>query len=69
MLVKHPGAKDVNDRNLIKKWMNQPTFLISGLAQPQVNTRMQLRAYFMIFGGGILAVFCLGLLLLRFGQF
>jgi hypothetical protein len=65
----NPGAKDGNDRNLIKKGMNQPTFLISGLAQPQVNTMLQLRAYFMIFGGGMLAVFCLGLLLLRFGQF
>jgi hypothetical protein len=66
----NPAAKDANDRNLIKKGTNEPTFLISGLAQPQqVNTMLQLRAYFMIFGGGMLAVFCLGILLLRFGQF
>jgi hypothetical protein len=65
----NPEAKDANDRNLIKKGINEPTFLISGLAQPQVNTMLQLRAYFMIFGGGMLAVFCLGILLLQFGQF
>jgi hypothetical protein len=66
----NPAAMDANDRNLIKKGTNQPTFLISGLAQPQqVNTMLQLRAYFMIFGGGMLAVFCLGILLLQFGQF
>jgi hypothetical protein len=26
-------------------------------------------SYFLIFGGGMLAVFCLGMLLLQFGQF
>jgi hypothetical protein len=43
--------------------------VISALAQPQVNTVLQMRAYFMIFGGGMLAVFCLAFLLLRLGQF
>jgi hypothetical protein len=65
----NPAAKDANDRNLIKKGIHERTYLISGLARPQVNTMMQMRAQLMIFGGGMLAVFCLGLLLLRLGQF
>jgi hypothetical protein len=65
----NPAAKDANDRNLIKKGIHEPTYLISGLARPQVNTMMQMRAQVMIFGGGMLAVFCLGLVLLRLGQF
>lgn len=65
----NPAPKDANDRNLIKKGMHEPTYLISGLARPQVNAMMQVRAQLMIFGGGMLAVFCLGILLLRFGQF
>ncbi len=67
--AENPIAKDANDRNLIRKGTNEPTFLISALAQPQVNVVLQMRAYFMIFGGGMLAVFCLAFLLLRFGQF
>jgi hypothetical protein len=65
----NPEAKDVNDRNLIRKGGNEPTFLISGLAQPDVNVMLRLRTQFMIFGGGMLAVFCLGLLLARLGLF
>ena len=67
--AENPVAKDANDRNLIRKGTSEPTFLISALAQPQVNTMLQMRVYFMIFGGGMLAVFCLAFLLLRFGQF
>jgi hypothetical protein len=65
----NPEAKDVNDRNLIRKAPKEPTYLISGLAQPDVNVMLQMRAQLMIVGGGMLAVFCLGLLLLRFGLF
>jgi hypothetical protein len=67
--TENPVPKDANDRNLIRKGTKEPTFLISALAQPQVNTMLQMRAYFMIFGGGMLAVFCLAFLLLRLGQF
>ena len=59
----------MNDRKLIRKGTNEPTYLISGLARPDVNTMLQMRAQLMIFGGGMLAVFCLALLLLRFGLF
>ena len=67
--AENPEAKDVNDRNLIRKGANEPTYLISGLAQSDVNTMLRMRAQLMIFGGGALAVFCLGLLLARFGLF
>jgi len=56
----NPEAKDVNDRNLIRKGANEPTYLISGLARPDVNVMLQMRAQLMIFGGAMLAVFCLG---------
>jgi hypothetical protein len=65
----NPEAKDVNDRHLIQKGSNEPTFLISGLAGPDVNIMLQMRAQLIIFGGAMLAVFCLGLLLLQFGLF
>jgi len=57
----------VNDRNLIRKGKNEPTFLISCLSGGQVNTLMQRGSMLMVYGGAIVAVFCLGLLLLRFG--
>jgi hypothetical protein len=67
--AENPEAHDVNDRNLIGKGPSEPTFLISSLASPDVNAMLQMRAQLMIVGGGMLSVFCLGLLLLRFGRF
>jgi hypothetical protein len=60
-------AKDVNDRNLIRKGKNEPTFLISCLPGTQVNTLVQRGSMLFVYGGAIVAVFCLSLLLLRFG--
>jgi len=65
--AENPEAKDASDHNLIRKGSNEPTYLISGLAQSDVNTVLRLRAQLMVFGGGALAVFCLGLLLAHFG--
>jgi hypothetical protein len=62
-------AKDANDRNLIRKPKNESIFLISALGRNQVDAMLQKRSQFMIFGGGMLAVFCLAMLLLRLGQF
>jgi len=67
--AENPEAEDLNDRNLIRKGANEPTYLISRMARAEVNTMLELRSTIMIFGGGMVAVFCLGLLLLRFGQF
>ncbi|HLY62920.1 MAG TPA: hypothetical protein VKV95_19415 [Terriglobia bacterium] len=65
--AENPGARDLNDRNLIRKGTNELTYLISGLSRSDVNTMMSVRAQLMIFGGGILATVCLTLLFLRFG--
>jgi hypothetical protein len=67
--AENPLAKDVSQRSVIRKGTNEPTFLISGLTRQDVDTVQKIRSNFMILGGGMLAVFCLGILLLRFGQF
>jgi hypothetical protein len=67
--VENPEPKDVNDGNMIRRGKNEPAFLISGLARPDVDAMQKIRAQFMIFGGAMLAVFSLSLLLLQFGQF
>jgi hypothetical protein len=65
----NPEPKDVNDHKLIRKGPHEPTYLISSLARADVNVMLQMRWQLLMFGGGMLAVFCLGLLLLRFGPF
>jgi hypothetical protein len=65
----NPIANSADERNVIRKGTNEPTFLISALARSGVDAMQKFRSYFLIFGGGMLAVFCLGILLLRFGQF
>ena len=52
-------------------WENEARWerFISGLARPDVNLMLQMRAQLRIVGGGMLAVFSLGLLLLRRGLF
>jgi hypothetical protein len=60
-------ARDDSDRNLIRRGVTERTFLISAMRRADVNTMMQMRSQLLIFGGGMVAVFCLGLLLLRFG--
>ena len=67
--AENPLATDANERSVIRRGTNEPTYLISGLAHAEVDTMQKIRSYLMIFGGGMLAVFCLGILLLRLGQF
>ena len=54
----NPEGKDVRNRSLIRNRANKPTFLISG-ASPARRHSVRMRAYFVIFGGVMLAVFCL----------
>ena len=66
--VENPAAKDLNDRNLIRKGKDESTYFISSQGREQIDTGMQTgTAMLMIYGGAIVGVFCLGLLLLRFG--
>jgi hypothetical protein len=63
----NPGAKDSSDRNMIHKGQNERTYVISGQARSDSDVMLQRGSQWMIYGGGMVAVFCLGLLLLRFG--
>ncbi len=57
-------AKDEHDRNLIKKGMNEPEFVISDKEPGQVEKSLDLLAVAYIFGGAILAVDSAALMLL-----
>jgi len=65
--AENPAAKDLNDRNLIRKGKDEPTYFISSQGCEKINAGMQRGSMLMIYGGAIVGVFCLGLLLLRFG--
>ena len=67
--VENPTPQDEHDRNLIMKGQNEPTYLISWRAEKAIEATLRNRAVLYIFGGGALAVACLGILLLRFGLF
>lgn len=67
--AENPLAGESDERSVIRRGTNEPTFLVSGLARKDVDAIQKMQSYLMIFGGGMLAVFCLGILLLRFGQF
>ncbi|HEV2493152.1 MAG TPA: hypothetical protein VG204_08795 [Terriglobia bacterium] len=64
--VQNPLAKDPGDRNLIKKGINDPTFMISDKPSQQVEQRLDLRAIAYIFGGAFLMVLSVGLALLMY---
>jgi hypothetical protein len=66
--TENPLSKDDRDRNLISKGVNEPTFLISWRTAKDVEKILRNRAALMIFGGGALAVACLGFLLAHLGM-
>jgi hypothetical protein len=65
--AENPAAKDLSDRNIIRKGTTERTYVISNQDRSYSNVMLQRGAQLFIFGGGFLAVFCLGLMLLRFG--
>jgi hypothetical protein len=65
--TENPAAKDEHDRNLIRKGENEPTFLISWRSEKGIKQSLRRRAALHIFGGGLLSVTCLGVLLAKFG--
>jgi hypothetical protein len=67
--TENPNPQDENDRNMIVKGTNEPTFLISWRSEKELKRTLRNRAAQRIFGGAILAVVCLGLLLARHGAF
>lgn len=58
---------DGPSRNLITKGQNEPEFLISWRSPQGVEKKLRNRAALMIFGGGGLAIVCLGFLLAKLG--
>jgi hypothetical protein len=64
--VENPNAMDEHDRNMIVKGTNEPTFLISWQSEKNTEKTLLRRALWHVFGGGALAVACLGFLLLDF---
>ena len=65
--VENPEPQDEYDRNLIVKGTNEPTFLITWRSEKEIRRTLRNRAAQSIFGGGILAVVCLGIFLAKHG--
>lgn len=67
--VENPHAKDLHDRNLVVKGENEPEFLISRLSEREVEKSLRNEAVKFIFGGGAVAILCLGVFLGMVGWF
>jgi hypothetical protein len=67
--VENPEPQDEDDRNMIVKGTNEPTFLITWRSEKEIKRTLRNRAAQYIFGGAILAVVCLGILLAKYGAF
>lgn len=67
--VENPEPQDEDDRNMIVKGTNEPTFLISWRSEKELKRTLRNRAAQYIFGGAILAVICLGIFLAKYGAF
>ena len=63
------NAAEGQDRCLIGKGRNEPTFLISTKSDVQIHHDLRKRALIMIFGGAALALACAAGLLAHFGLF
>jgi hypothetical protein len=62
--IENPRSKGEDDRNLVVKGQNEPTFLISWRDEEDIESSLRNRALLHIFGGGALAVGCLYLFIL-----
>jgi len=67
--VENPTPEDEHDRNMIVKGTNEPTFLITWRSEKEIRRTLRDRAIRYIFGGAILAIFCLAILLAKYGLF
>lgn len=65
--AENPNSKDEQDRNLIRKGSNEPTFVISTLGKADLESNLRYKALRGVLGGSVLAVVCLWFLLMRFG--
>jgi hypothetical protein len=67
--VENPEPRDEDDRNLIVKGTNEPTFLITWRSEKEIRQTLRNRAAKYIFGGAIAAVVCLAIFLAKHGAF
>lgn len=65
--AENPEPQDENDRNMIVKGTNEPTFLISWRSEQEIEKKLRGSATLKIFGGGILAIACVGVFLAKHG--
>lgn len=65
--TENPHPRDEHDRNMIVKGENEPTFLISWRSEKDIEGHLRWRSLQYIFGGGILSVICLAVILLKLG--
>ena len=63
----NPEPADSEDRNLIAKGQNEPTFLISSKTEKQMESGLRRRAVKRIVGGAALALVCAAVILARLG--
>ena len=67
--VENPAPQDEQDRNLIVKGRNEPTYVISDQGRVRPEDALRRRALRMVLVGGTLAAAFLGILLARLGLF
>ncbi|MBZ5514614.1 MAG: E3 ubiquitin ligase family protein [Acidobacteriia bacterium] len=67
--TENPNPRDEDDRNMIVKGQNEPTFLISSKTEKQLESDLRSRAQLMIVGGAILSIVCLAIFLAKLGLF
>jgi len=65
--TENPHPRDEHDRNMIVKGENEPTFLISWRSEQEIEGALRWRSMKYIFGGGILSVVCLAIMLSKLG--
>ncbi len=66
--AQNPQPQDDQDRNLILKGQNEPTFLISGFSELKLEKTLRRRALTRIILGGALMVFMMALIIANAGR-
>jgi hypothetical protein len=67
--AENPHPQDENDRNVICKGQNEPTFLISSRTEQELEHNVRNKALRQIFGGAALSLVCLAIILGKLGLF
>ena len=67
--AQNPQPQDDHDRNLTLKGQNEPTFVISGLSERNLERALRKRAVTNIIVGGLLTVFILGMIITSLVKF